>query len=158
MEMESNTPYIWGGGILAVYCHNYKDSDNTKFKLKYKSVTLLENIMESVNLIDIWRIGNPCSKEFTWCANNPLVQRRLDYFLISDRIQSSVSKVYIKPAIATDLSAIFLEINFDHTGKFGPSYWRLNLSLLKDPNYIELIIKLITNIIDQHRKQDSRNF
>ena len=114
--------------------------------------------MESVNLIDIWRIGNPCSKELTWRANNPLVQRRLDYFLISDRIQSSESKVYIKHAIATNHSAIFLEINFDHTGKFGPSHWRLNLSLLKDPNYIELIIKLITNIIDQHRKQDSRNW
>ena len=102
---------------------------------------MLENIMESVNLIDIWRIRNPFSKEFTWRANNPLVQRRLDYFLISDRIQSSVSKVYIKPAIATDHSAIFLEIeiNYDHKGKFGPSHWRLNLSLLQDPNYIELI-------------------
>ena len=156
MEIESNTSYIWGGDFNCVL--SYRDSDNTKFKLKYKSVTMLENIMESVNLIDIWRIRNPFSKEFTWRANNPLVQRRLDYFLISDRIQSSVSKVYIKPAIATDHSAIFLEIeiNYDHKGKFGPSHWRLNLSLLEDPNYIELINKLITNIIDQHREQDSR--
>ena len=117
---------------------------------------MLENIMESVNVMDIWRIRNPFPKEFTWPANNPLVQRRLDYFLISDRIQSSVSKVYIKPAIATDHSAIFLEINYDHKGKFGPSHWRLNLSLLEDPNYIELINKLITNIIDQYKEQDSR--
>ena len=57
IKIESNTPYIWGGDFNCVL--SYRDSDNIKFKLKYKSVSMLENIMESVNSIDIWRIRNP---------------------------------------------------------------------------------------------------
>ena len=36
------------------------------------------------DLIDIWRVRNPDRKLFSWKQKNPLVQRRLDSWLISD--------------------------------------------------------------------------
>ena len=42
-------------------------------------------------------------------------------------------------AIKTDHAAIFLQIDSIEKQPTGPSYWKLNSSLLDDQKYIELI-------------------
>ena len=49
-----------------------------------ESVKFLEDIMMENDLVDIWRIRNPDNKNFTWRQKNPIIQRRLDYWFISD--------------------------------------------------------------------------
>ena len=61
-------------------------------------------------LMDKWRVKNPHSSQFTWHSLNPLIQRRLDYFLTSSEIQPIISAVLIKPAVATDHSANYFTI------------------------------------------------
>ena len=39
------------------------------------------------DLVDVWRIRNPNKRNFTWRQKKPLIQRRLDYWLISDGLQ-----------------------------------------------------------------------
>ena len=60
---------------------------------------------------NIWRIRNPDSKRFTWRQKSPIIQRRLDYWLISDMLQEDVVKSEIVTAIKTDHLAITLEID-----------------------------------------------
>ena len=49
-----------------------------------ESVIFLNDICLNYDLIDVWRTRNPDSTLFTWRQKKPLIQRRLDFWLISD--------------------------------------------------------------------------
>ena len=51
------------------------------------------------NLIDVWRLRNPQTKLFTWRQKNPFIQRRIDYWLISDDLQDDIERADITPSI-----------------------------------------------------------
>ena len=68
-----------------------------------------------------------------------LIQRRLDYLLISDYLQDFIEEVDIIPSIKSDHSAITLQINSIEDKGRGPSHWIFNSSLLDDDNYVNLI-------------------
>ena len=57
-----------------------------------------------MDLVDIWRIRNPDNKLFTWKQTKPLIQRRLDFWLISDTCQDEVEQVKIIPSMKSDHS------------------------------------------------------
>ena len=78
------------------------------------------------DLVDIWRVRNPDSKKFTWRQKNPIIQRRLDYWLISDSLQDDVAKIDIVTAIKTDHSAVFLEIDSLADHPRGPFFQGLH--------------------------------
>ena len=63
-----------------------------------ESAKILDNVCLNYDLIDIWRIRNPDSKLFTWRQKKPLVQRRLDFWLISDLCQDEIEETGIKTA------------------------------------------------------------
>ena len=63
----------------------------------------------------------------------------LDFWLTSSNLQEEIENVDIVSAIRTDHSVITLHVNgIDETAK-GPSYWKLNASLLEDERYVALI-------------------
>ena len=78
-------------------------------------------------MVDLWQIRNTDKKQSTWRHKRPLIQRHLDYCLISGSLQDS------------DHSAITLQINSIEDQVRGPSHWCFNSSLLNDENYVELI-------------------
>lgn len=65
----------------------------------------------------------------------PKILCRLDYWLISNNLQDSVSVTNIIPAIKTDHAAISLDFNISRNHIKGPGYWKMNCSLLDDDNY-----------------------
>ena len=44
----------------------------------------VEDMIIEHDLADIWRIRNPTDTRFTWRQKSPLIQRRLDYWLIGN--------------------------------------------------------------------------
>ena len=91
---------------------------------------------DSRDLIDIWRIRNPYTRRFTFRQKTPLIQRRLDYFLISDISQENVKNVEVISAICTDHSSIMLRFSNLEKYNRGSSYWKFNNALLSDTMYI----------------------
>ena len=81
-----------------------------KPKLK-EAVKIIEQIRLSFDLIDIWRVRNPDERRFSWRQKNPVIQRRLDFWLTSSSLQEDVENVDIIPAIKSDHSAVTLFIN-----------------------------------------------
>ena len=79
--------------------------------LRKSVVASINYIQDECDLVDIWRIKNPDTKSFTWSQNSPLIFCRLDFWLISNNLQDLVSSTDIIPAIKTDHSTIFIEIN-----------------------------------------------
>ena len=72
--------------------------------LKKKSIANLIQIKEKFDLCDIWRIRNPKIKRFTFRQQHisGFIQRKLDYFFLSNLLQESVNK--------TDIWQLFLLI------------------------------------------------
>ena len=113
------------------------------------SVKCVEDIMLKYDLVDIWRIRNPNSKKFSWRQKSPVIQRRLDYWLISDLLQDNVAKVDIVTAIRTDHHAITLEIDSLNDQQRGPSFWKFNNSLLDDTLFVERLRENFPKCIDE---------
>ena len=91
------------------------------------------------DLIDIWRIRNPGIKRFTWRQKKPLIQRRLDFWLLSDVCQEDIENSDIISSINSDHSAITLHFSSIGKQKNGPSFWKFNASLNDDTNFVALL-------------------
>ena len=106
---------------------------------KKDSVKCIQDLCLDYDLVDIWRIRNPETKRFTWRQKNTLIQRRLDYWLISDVCQEDIQKPDIISSINSDHSAICLHFNNIDRQKHGPSFWKFNASLAEDINFVTLL-------------------
>ena len=94
------------------------------------------------NLSDFWRLLNPTKIQYTWRQGSSatrLKQSRLDYWLVSIHMMYDLDTVDIKTSTRSDHSLIELNFFKSHIPTRGPSFWRFNASLLRDPKYVELI-------------------
>ncbi|KAL9981735.1 hypothetical protein ACROYT_G010478 [Oculina patagonica] len=114
----------------------------------------LNDIMLQNDLVDIWRVRNPNKKRFTWRQKNPLIQRRLDFWLISNSLQDDIENVDILSSVKSDHSAIILNIDSVKNLNHGPSFWKFNNSLLDDEQYIKLIEQLVPDWIEEIKYSD----
>jgi hypothetical protein len=95
--------------------------------------------MEENSLIDIWRQMHPNQSRYTYHQQRPSKTfTRLDFFLISQGLVASS----IKPAYCTDHSAITMSLNL-LSHQRGRGFWKLNASLLQDPEYVSRIKETI---------------
>ena len=87
------------------------NADGGNPTLKIQSLTTIHSLMVENELCDIFRLRHPGEPRFTWRRKNPFKQQRLDYFLISDSLQDSVSSICISPSVQSDHYAIVLKIS-----------------------------------------------
>ena len=73
---------------------------------KKDSVKNLEDFCLEQDLVDIWHFRNPIERRFMWRQKSPIIQRRLDFWLVSDTLQEDVKSVDIIPSTKSDHSAI----------------------------------------------------
>lgn len=119
---------------------------NTNFHARDKCIEM----MDSLNLVDIWRDRNPHCKNFTWSSNvTPGIHCRLDFFLISRSLVQFVVGNNSTPSLCSDHSIVNLHMNILNMKK-GPGFWKLNNSLLKDTVYVSMITDLILSLIHSH--------
>ena len=138
LKLPDNTLIIWGGDFN---CHlTNLDAYGGRGTFKRKSVNKIESIIYENDLCDIWRLKNENLCQFTWRFLNPLIQRQLDYFLVSNCLQPFVNSCKICNAVSTDHSAVILSISELSKSEKGPSHWRLNTSLLKDKQYVATVM------------------
>ena len=113
------------------------------------SVKNIQNLCFDFYLVDIWRIRNPERRRFPWRQKNPFIQRRLDYWLISDVCQDEIEKSDIIPSINSDHSAICLQFNSIDKSDHGPSFWKFNASLADDEDFVTLINESVPKWLDE---------
>ena len=116
------------------------------------SVKHIKDLCLDFDLVDIWCIRNPDSKRFTWRQRNPFIQRRLDYWLISDVCQDDIEKSDIIPSINSDHSAIFLHFNSIDKPKHGPSFWKFNASLVNEEDFVALINENVPLMLEEFKE------
>ena len=88
---QSEHYIITGGDFNATFEPNL-DCSGGRPSIK-NCIKNLNDIMLQNDLVDIWRVRNPDKKRFTWRQKNPLIQRRLDFWLISNSLQDDIENV-----------------------------------------------------------------
>ena len=107
----------------------------------------LEIFLKKQGLIDIWRKKNPGMKKFTFRQNNPLVQSRLDYWFISNGLETRVNNCDIITSITPDHSSILFELKLTRSyERYGKSYWKFNNSLCSDRDFVQGMVEEIQMI------------
>ena len=113
---------------------------------------MISTIMEEEDFVDIWRIKNPISQEFTFkCMRPEKIFSRLDYYLISSGIGDLVEEVRIAPGYLSDHSNVRIKLRMIENTR-GRGFWKFNCQLLHDKEYIDLIKGTITNISTSNRE------
>ena len=111
----------------------------------------IERIMRVYNLTDIWRNLNPNTECFTWRNKSLKIQCRLDYFLISNDLNSLVTSCKILNSSETDHSAITLQLKSEDLKQDrGPGFWKFNNSLLQDSDYVTILQESIKDYKEKY--------
>ena len=98
---------------------------NPVFKKRFVGKIL--ELKETYNLMDIWRIRNPKAKQYTFWQKHlsGFLQRRLDYFFISNNIQEFILDTNILQAISSDYFPILISSLKKNKLKKGHSFGSL---------------------------------
>ena len=142
--------FIMGGDWNIVRNASVDKSGGTDL-IKHKSIDKMDEIMNMFDLNDSWRIKYPNEKRYTWRQKSPLIQCRLDYWLISDVLFDNIAKIDTIPSIQTDHSAITLQLNHIDPGVRGPGLWKFNTSLLNNDDFKE---QMKTKLAEWHASYD----
>ena len=118
--------------------------------IKKSKLAKLIQATENLDLCDIWRIRNPKRKRFTFRQHHStgFIQRRLDYFFISNSLKESIKTTDTLAAFYTDHSPITFSLCHLKNFLRGKGLWKFNKFLIKNENYREQMKKLIKNVLD----------
>ena len=138
-------------GDLNVFFDSKLEMKGGKPSLKQKSVAKLLELKEEYNLYDIWRIRNPTKKLYTFRQNHSsgIINRRLDYIFISNKLQEFSNDTNIIPAFKTDHSSVSVTISNYNFFKPGPGLWKFNNSLINDETFTNTFKNFIQNMINE---------
>ena len=120
LDLEQNTSIIWEGDFTLIF-DSELESDGGNPRLKIQSLSKLISMMSENEPCDIFRVRNPDVKRFTWKNKNPLIQRRLDYFILSEGLQDPIEIMDIFPSVQSDYSVLKLKITPINERTRGPS-------------------------------------
>ena len=127
-----------------------KDKKGGNATTHRNSLKEVQNIANSLDLIDVWRTLNPDGKRFTWRRTKPEVHCCLDYLMISSSLTTAITNADILPGYKTDHSLITIHLASNSNPR-GPGFWKLNTSFLLDSYFIELIKKTIDEVAIENR-------
>lgn len=118
------------------------DSDNYDHINNPNARNKIIDILQTHNLVDAYRQFNPKTRHYTWRRKKPRKQARLDYFITSNTMCDIINSCNIKPAYKSDHSIIELNLIISPFLRYK-GRWHFNVSLLKNPDYLNLINKAI---------------
>ena len=126
------------GGNFNIFFNLTYEAQGGNSKMKNISVAKFIHIKESLGPCDIWQVRNPKKKRYTFRHQHVtgFIQRRLDYFLVSNNLQESINKMDILTALSTDYSPIFFSFSKNIGISRGKGLWKFNNLLCHKPDFI----------------------
>ena len=138
------------GGDFNLVLDVKKDKNGGRHYSHPNAVKIVKKYMDEFELKDIWRHQHPTKSGFTWRRRRPLVQCRLDFFLISFGLVNLIEKCDILPSLNSDHSMITCKIVLNNSER-GPGYWKLNTSLLMDTEYKIMVKQTIDTTLEDNK-------
>jgi len=140
-DFEEHNGNLIIGGDLNIHLNSDLDKDTNATESTVPAK--LRDMMEEFNYVDIWRTKKPNLKRYTWRRKHPIIQSRLDYWLIPQEMGYKVQNCKIHPAILTDHSLITLELKNPNVSRRSPGLWKFNQQLLLDAEYVNTVKEIL---------------
>ena len=139
-------------------CINNASLDTIGCKTVYKRPKEYITLLEAYNMVDIWRKMHRQEKQFTYRNKFLKMASRIDFWLVQKNFVDFVQRTSIKPvSVCPDHCAIALVVSVSKVLK-GPSYWKLNNSLLKHDSYKAGIRNIIQNVKIEYILENSTQY
>ena len=78
------------------------DKNGARLTTNKNSLKDVQNIINLLDLIDVWWVSNPDIKRFTWRRSKPEIHCGLDFFLTSNSLSLAITEADILPGYKTD--------------------------------------------------------
>ena len=119
-----------------------------------RSSRVLHELIEFIDVSDVWRLCNPNKSGFTWCDGENIPKSRIDYVFISNNFDMKLDKMYTRkpPSVNNTRMSHHLAIRFNFMENDfvrGSNYWKLNTSLVTDFNYCNAIRNMLLEYSDE---------
>ena len=138
----SNSNIILGGDLNSVL-DPVLDRQHSQTSSSKSSVTL-NNLMQSYNLVDIWRLLNPTAKYFSFFSAVHKSYSRIDYFILDSKHLTQIVDCKYHYILISDHAPVSVKLKLNY--KRGEFSWRLNNATLKDKEFCSYL----SNQIDQY--------
>ena len=102
-----------------------------------KETQTLNEILEQMDLIDIFRTFRPSAEEYTFFSSAHGTFSRIDHTLGHKASHSKFKKIEIVSSISSDHNGIRQEINYRKNIAKTTNSWRLNKTLLNNKEVTE---------------------
>ena len=96
---------------------NYKNLNNPKARLE------VFNLIENLDIKDVFREIYPEKKRYSWRKKTPIKQARLDFFLVSESLIPSTMSVKYENSYRSDHSPALLSLKINNFVK-GTVFWK----------------------------------
>ena len=120
---------------------------STKQKINKETQTL-NNIIDQLDLIDIYRTFHPKTMNFTFFSSTHRTFSRIDHILGHKYSLGKFKKSEIIPTIFSDHNTLRLDLNYRRKTIKNSNIWRLNNTLLNNQQITEEIKKEIKICIE----------
>lgn len=102
--------------------------------------------MKTRNLVDIWRIQHPTSKEYSFYSNVHKSYSRIDYFLTSSNLISQITNSKYHNILISDHSPLAISLNISLPKQTYS--WCFNPNLLSDDNFVKYTTSKLKDFIE----------
>ena len=102
----------------------------------------LRSALAAGDFVDVYRRFFPSIPGFTWRKRDGTYSSRIDLVLVPSSDFSTVRSIDVVPCHLSDHCAIRLRVKLGVELKRGPSYWKMNSSLLQNALYDDSIVRL----------------
>ena len=137
--IDPSTPTILSGDFNTVFNCSLDRFGSDPSDSSRESSTCLQHLFDECCAVDIWRYLNPSSLCFTWSRWDGSCASRIDLFGVPYVWVSSVTSCSITPCPFSDHCGISLSVSIPDATPPGPGFWKLNTSVLDDPEYFQLV-------------------
>ena len=127
---------------------------STKQKINKETQTLNDTI-DQLDLIDIYRTFHPKTMNFTFFSSAHGTFSRIDHILGHKASLGKFKKIEIIPSIFSDHNAVRLDLNYRRQTIKNSNIWRLNNTLLNNQQITEEIKKEIKICIETSENENT---
>ena len=127
---------------------------STKQKINKETQTLNDTI-DQLDLIDIYRTFHPKTMNFTFFSSAHGTFFRIDHILGHKSSLGKFKKIEIIPNIFSDLNTVRLELNYRRKTIKNSNIWRLNNTLLNNEQITEEIKNEIKICIEMNENENT---
>ncbi|KAI5087491.1 hypothetical protein C0J45_22890, partial [Silurus meridionalis] len=140
------------GGDLNTVMDPPLDRSNPRLLSRSKMAQALSTFFDQVGAVDPWRFLFPRSKAYSYFSQVHHSYSRIDYFFIDKSLLPSVEQIDYLPIVVSDHAPVQLDLVCNLRYNERP-LWRLNTSLLSDPEFCTFVSTAIDNFLLHNRSE-----